>query len=53
MKVDELFKDGLPPVVYGIAPVEKWECNVKYCSFFDVCGGGLKTLEVTKWGMKK
>ena len=53
LKVDELFKEGLPPVVYGIAPVEKWECNVKYCSFFDVCGGGLKTLEVTKWGMNK
>jgi len=53
LKVGELFKDGLPPVVYGIAPVEKWECNVKYCSFFDVCGGGLKALEATKWEKKR
>jgi hypothetical protein len=20
----------------------KWECDEKYCQYFDVCGGGLK-----------
>ena len=31
-----------PKVELGIAPVMKWECDEKYCQYFDVCGGGLK-----------
>lgn len=31
-----------PPIFLGIAPAQEWECNEKYCSYFDVCGGGLK-----------
>ena len=30
-----------PPVSLGFAPTYKWECNAKYCSYFDACGGGL------------
>tara|TARA_B100001123_G_C15148829_1_gene962668 strand:+ start:383 stop:1099 length:717 start_codon:yes stop_codon:yes gene_type:complete len=45
LKVQELFKDGLPPVQEGLAPVEEWECNKKYCSFFEPCGGGLKGIQ--------
>jgi hypothetical protein len=41
-KVQELFKEGLPPVVRGLSPVEEWECNPKYCSFYEPCGGGIK-----------
>ena len=52
-KVNELIKDGAPPIIYGTSPVEKWECNKKYCSFYDVCGGGLKALEATKWEINK
>jgi len=44
LKVKELFKDGLPPIKPGLAPVENWECNKKYCSYFVPCGGGLKGL---------
>ncbi len=49
LKVEELFKEGIPPIIYGIAPVEKWECNKKYCSFFEACGGGMEFPKATKW----
>ena len=45
IKVQELFKEGLPPVEKGLAPVEDWECNKKYCSYFQACGGGIKGLD--------
>ena len=45
LKVQELFKDGLPPIERGLAPVIDWECNKKYCSFFEACGGGIKGLD--------
>tara|TARA_R100000008_G_scaffold20046_1_gene10406 strand:- start:2040 stop:2759 length:720 start_codon:yes stop_codon:yes gene_type:complete len=32
----------LPPIGTGDAPVYNWECNPKYCKYFDVCGGGIK-----------
>ena len=31
-----------PKIELGVAPVMEWECNEKYCQYFDVCGGGLK-----------
>jgi|TARA_R110002051_G_scaffold20223_1_gene55510 hypothetical protein len=31
----------LPPVKLGHSPVMSWECNEKYCSYFEACGGGL------------
>ena len=31
-----------PKIELGTAPVMKWECNEKYCKYFEVCGGGLK-----------
>jgi hypothetical protein len=37
----EFINDGIPPVDFGTSPVEEWECNVKYCSFFKPCGGGI------------
>jgi len=40
--VNEKFEDGLPPIHLGEAPAYGWECNPKYCSFFEHCGGGLK-----------
>ena len=40
--VNKKFKKGNPPIELGVAPVYKWECNVKYCNFYQVCGGGLK-----------
>jgi len=42
LKVQELFKEGLPPIEKGLSPVEDWECNPKYCSFYEPCGGGIK-----------
>ena len=45
LKVQELFKEGLPPIHKGLAPVEDWECNAKYCSFFEACGGGIKGMD--------
>jgi len=42
LKVQELFKEGLPPIEKGLSPVEDWECNPKYCSFYGPCGGGIK-----------
>jgi hypothetical protein len=34
--------DGMPEIAFGNAPMQAWECNPKYCSFFHACGGGLK-----------
>jgi len=34
--------NGLPPIELGISPMVQWECNPKYCSYFQECGGGLK-----------
>ena len=45
LELNERVKAGVPPVELGIAPVFEWECNEKYCSFYDVCGGGLKELK--------
>ena len=40
--VNELVKnDNMPDVNLGISPVYKWECNEKYCQFYEPCGGGL------------
>ena len=42
MTVNELVKDdNMPDVSLGISPVYKWECNEKYCQFYEPCGGGL------------
>ena len=41
-KVNDMFKKGNPPIELGVAPVYKWECNPKYCNFYQVCGGGYK-----------
>lgn len=38
----DIFENGLPPISFGTSPVQKWECNPKYCSFFEHCGGGIK-----------
>jgi CRISPR/Cas system-associated exonuclease Cas4 (RecB family) len=40
--VNKIFKTGNPPIELGVAPVYKWECNIKYCNFYQVCGGGYK-----------
>jgi|TARA_Y100001973_G_C5188820_1_gene329577 hypothetical protein len=40
--VNERFETGNPPIELGTAPVYKWECNPKYCNFYQVCGGGYK-----------
>ncbi len=40
--VKKRFKKGNPPIELGVAPVYQWECNIKYCNFYEVCGGGLK-----------
>jgi len=31
--------DEPPAVELGTSPVYKWECNAKYCDYYDVCGG--------------
>ena len=33
---------GLPPIAMRSSPVYKWECNPKYCGYFEHCGGGIK-----------
>ena len=33
---------GIPPIELGSSPMTGWECNPKYCSYFEECGGGLK-----------
>ena len=40
-RVNSSVKEGVPPIELGFAPVLKWECNEKYCSYFETCGGGL------------
>jgi len=40
--VNKRFEKGNPPIELGVAPVYKWECNPKYCNFYEICGGGLK-----------
>ena len=32
---------GLPEIQVGFAPMYTWECSDKYCSFYEVCGGGI------------
>ena len=49
-KVNEVLEVGLPPIKEdidkpGLVPVENWECNKKYCSFFVACGGGIKGMK--------
>ena len=39
--INESVKKGVPPVKLGSAPVLRWECSEKYCSYFEACGGGL------------
>ncbi len=41
-EASDRLKSGIPDVKLGIAPVQGWECNPKYCSFFAHCGGGIK-----------
>lgn len=33
----ESLKDGLPPFEEGKCPVESWECNPRWCSFYNRC----------------
>ena len=40
--VKKNFETGNPPIELGVAPVYKWECNPKYCNFYEICGGGYK-----------
>ena len=42
LDVNKRFEKGNPPIELGVAPVYKWECNPKYCNFYEICGGGLK-----------
>ena len=46
----EYIEEGVPPVDFGTSPVEEWECNAKYCSFFEPCGGGISGREKNKKG---
>jgi CRISPR/Cas system-associated exonuclease Cas4 (RecB family) len=46
--LNKRFKKGNPAIELGIAPAYSWECNPKYCGFFEVCGGGLKSEGDTK-----
>ena len=54
----EYINNGIPPIEYdeveefGTSPVESWECNAKYCSFFDACGGGISGRMKNKKGTK-
>lgn len=41
--LNERFENGNPEIELGVAPAYAWECNPKYCGFFKVCGGGLKS----------
>ena len=42
---NERYEKGNPPIELGVAPVYKWECNRKYCNFYEVCGGGLDKIK--------
>ena len=48
----DYIEEGAPPVDFGTSPVEEWECNAKYCSFFEPCGGGISGREKNKKGTK-
>jgi len=41
--VKEILAEGKPPVEKGIAPIIDWECNQKYCPYFNACEGRLKS----------
>ena len=41
-EASDQLKSGIPDIKLGVAPVQGWECNPKYCSFFAHCGGGIK-----------
>ena len=43
--VNKRYKKGNPAIELGVAPVYKWECNIKYCNFFEVCGGGISNMK--------
>lgn len=34
--------DSIPPLSVGTSPAYSWECNEKYCIYYDACGGGIK-----------
>ena len=41
--VTESIKNNKPPTLQlGSSPNQEWECNEKYCEYFNVCGGGIK-----------
>ena len=41
--IKESIENNKPPTLQlGVTPAEEWECNVNYCQFFNVCGGGIK-----------
>ena len=47
LRVIEYLDQGiLPPIERGIAPVYDWECNPKYCQYYNVCGGGIKGMKI-------
>ena len=48
--VNKRFEVGIPEVELGTAPVYQWECNEKYCGYFNHCGGGLKGQ--SKWSKR-
>ena len=35
-------ENGCPPIAMKSSPVYDWECNPKYCEYFEHCGGGIK-----------
>jgi len=42
--LDKAKQESAPPILnLGVSPAEEWECNVKYCQYFEVCGGGIKS----------
>ena len=44
-QVKDALSKGIPPIKLGFAPVYAWECNEKYCGYYDVCGGGINTIK--------
>ena len=40
MQVNEICKQGLPPLKFGQSPIMKWECN--YCTYLDKCSEDTK-----------
>jgi len=42
-EINNTKESNTPPTLQlGVSPAMEWECNDKYCQFFNVCGGGLK-----------